>query len=90
MAADPPGIVSSLAYSPDGTRLATASNDKARLWDAESGELLLTLLGHSSDIGRIRFSPDGTRLVTTSDDKTVKVWDAATGKDLTDVDGAHG
>ena len=82
MAADSPGIVSSLAYSPDGTHLVTANNDEARVWDAASGQLLLGLLGHSSNTNSIIFSPDGTRLLTTSDDQTAKVWDAATGGEL--------
>ena len=87
LAADLPGIVSSLAYSPDGTRLATANNDQGRIWDAATGRLLLTLLGHSSDTNRVVFSSDGTRLVTTSDDMTARVWDAATGKELLTLNG---
>ncbi len=43
------GLVTSVAYSPDGKRLATASVDQtAKVWDAETGEELLTLRGHST------------------------------------------
>ncbi len=87
VAADPPGVVSSLVYSPDGARLATANNDEGRLWDAASGKLLLTLLGHSSATNRILFSPDGTRLVTTSNDGTARVWDGFTGTALLTLTG---
>ncbi|MGZ6315739.1 MAG: nSTAND1 domain-containing NTPase [Anaerolineales bacterium] len=87
VAADPPGIVSSLAYSPDGKRLATSNNHQGRLWDPTTGKLLLTLLGHSSDTNRVVFSPDGTRLATSSDDQTAKIWDAFTGKALLTLTG---
>ena len=72
-----------VAYSHDGSRVATASQDKtARIWEAATGKLLLTLSGHTESVNGIAFSPDGTRIATTSDDHTAKVWDAATGREL--------
>ncbi|MBI4786523.1 MAG: hypothetical protein HY782_05710 [Chloroflexi bacterium] len=72
-----------IAYSPDGKRLATASDDgTAKVWDATTGQLLLTLMGHTSPVSGVAFSPDGKRLATSSEDQTAKVWDAATGKEL--------
>ena len=73
-----------VAYSPDGMRLATASQDgTAKVWDAVSGEELLTLRGHTQGgVNFIVFSPDGTRLATAGDDQTARVWDAATGQEL--------
>lgn len=76
------GEVWSVAFSPDGTRLATASQDKtAKVWDAATGTEILTLAGHGESVSSVAFSPDGTRLATGSQDKTAKVWDAATGKE---------
>jgi WD40 repeat protein len=70
-----------VAFSPDGTRLATASDDRTvRLWDASSGESLLTLTGHTDEVWGVAFSPDGIRLATASDDQTVRLWDATTGQ----------
>jgi WD40 repeat protein len=70
-------------FSPDGTRLATASEDQtACLWDAATGALLVTYRGHTSKVLDVAFRPDGTRLVTTSADGTVRQWDPATGREV--------
>ncbi|MBI1877295.1 MAG: protein kinase [Chloroflexi bacterium] len=80
--------VEAVAFSPDGTQLATASSDgTAKIWDATPDRELLTLAGHTDAIGSIAFSPDGTRLVTASGDGTAKVWDAATGRELLTLTG---
>ena len=76
-------VVLALAYSPDGTRLATASYDTTtKVWDAESGAELLTLSANTARNTGVAFSPDGTRLVVASDDGTAKVWDASSGQQL--------
>ncbi|RIK01687.1 MAG: hypothetical protein DCC46_01205, partial [Armatimonadetes bacterium] len=75
------------AFSPDGTRIVTASYDgTARVWDARTGKELLKLEGHSREIYDAAFSPDGTRIVTASDDGTARVWDAQTGKELLKIE----
>ena len=73
------GSVLSAAFSPDGKRVVTASDDKtARLWDAQTGEQIAAL-EHEASVSDAVFSPDGKRVVTASDDKTAGLWDAQTG-----------
>jgi WD40 repeat protein len=72
--------VTSVAFSPDGARLVTGSEDlTAKVWDARTGAALLELKGHRNGVLSVAFSPDGARLVTGSRDSTAKVWDARTG-----------
>jgi WD40 repeat protein/tRNA A-37 threonylcarbamoyl transferase component Bud32 len=73
--------ISGVAYSPDGTHLATASFDRTvRLWDAHTGRPLLELPGHTDQVWSVTFSPDGTHLASGSLDQTARIWDAITGK----------
>jgi WD40 repeat protein len=74
------GSVVKSAFSPDGTRIVTASWDKtARVWDAATGLPLCFALGHKDRVVSAAFSPDGECVVTASWDKTARVWDAAFG-----------
>jgi WD40 repeat protein len=78
-----------LIYSPDGTRLASAAGrqrpgasprelpqfaGEIKVWDAETGEELAILPGHSNAISAVAFSPDGQHLASASWDQTIKVW----------------
>jgi WD40 repeat protein/serine/threonine protein kinase len=75
--------VPSAKFSPDGTRILTASHDgTARVWDASTGKELATLRGHQAYLNSATFSPDGMRIVTASWDKTARVWEASTGKEM--------
>lgn len=83
--------VNAIVFSPDGTRVATASNDQtARVWETATGRLLLTLRGHERVVRNVAFSPDGKRLVSTSNDQTARVWDVSTGAEVLVLRGHQG
>jgi dipeptidyl aminopeptidase/acylaminoacyl peptidase len=80
--------VNSAAFSPDGARVVTASDDNtARLWDGKSGAALAALAGHQSGVNSGAFSPDGTQIVTASDDNTARLWDGKSGAALATLAG---
>jgi WD40 repeat protein len=72
------GPVNSVAFSPIGQRLATASDDgTVRLWDAETRRPIGDPLGnHTGPVLSVAFSPDGERLASVGADKTAWIWPA--------------
>src|SRR5262249_20992953 len=67
--------VRDVIFSPDGSRVATASMDRTvKLWDTATGQDVLTLRGHTAGVGCVAFTPDGMRLVSGSEEALV--WDA--------------
>jgi WD40 repeat protein len=85
------GDVNSVAFSPDGLTLASASNDETiRLWDAATGQPTATLKGHTDWVRAVAFSPDGRTLATASNDETVRLWDATSGQPTATLKGHTG
>ncbi|KAK3947855.1 quinon protein alcohol dehydrogenase-like superfamily [Pseudoneurospora amorphoporcata] len=83
--------VFSVAFSPDGQRLASCSdNETIKIWDPASGSCLRTLEGHSGSVTSVVFSPDGQRLASGSWDNTIKIWDPASGSCLRTLEGHSG
>lgn len=72
-----------VAFSPDGGRVLTGSDDNtAILWDTATGRQLRTFAGHADYVVAVAFSPDGRQAVTGSHDRTAILWDIATGRPL--------
>jgi WD40 repeat protein/serine/threonine protein kinase len=82
--------VDSVAFSPDGRRLVSASYDKtARVWDGTTGREILRL-DHADGLLSAAFSPNGERIVTGSFDGNARIWDAATGRQMMMLSGHTG
>ncbi|OYD90727.1 ribosome assembly protein 4 [Nostoc sp. 'Peltigera membranacea cyanobiont' 213] len=80
--------VRSVAYSPNGQQLASASEDYTiKIWEVSSGKLLKTFKGHSRLVFSVAYSPNGQQLASTSEDNTIKIWDVSSGKLLKTLKG---
>jgi WD40 repeat protein len=84
----------SIAFSPDGKKLATAqgSDRTAKVWDVETGNELATFGKHPGWVVAVAFSPDGKTVAASSPGKQsqVKLWDLATGKERATLEGPTG
>ncbi|MGH8933004.1 MAG: PQQ-binding-like beta-propeller repeat protein [Egibacteraceae bacterium] len=76
------GSVRDVAFSPDGTTIATASEDQTvRLWSPAAGEQIgQPLIGHAGPVLSVTFNPDGRTIATGGEDGAVRLWNAATGQ----------
>jgi WD40 repeat protein len=82
----PDSEVMDMAFSPDGKRLAVASDvGTGRLWDTEQGRIAVQLTGHQNAISGLSYTTDGKSLVTMGNDDLLKTWDATSGKETSSV-----
>ncbi len=83
--------VTSVSYSPDGTHLASSSNDKTvRQWVAATGLLCGPVLErHTRPVTSVVYAPNGLTLASASDDKTIRQWSMSTGEPVGPVCTGH-
>ncbi len=83
------GSINDMNWSPDGTKIATASTDRTvAIWNTFTGKRLLVLSGYLSSVRHVSWSPDGTKIVTNSNEST-KMWDIASGQLLFTLNGHY-
>jgi mono/diheme cytochrome c family protein len=90
-----PGKVTALHFTPDGTRLVTASGVAglggiAAIWNVADGTLIKRFEGHRESLYDAELSPDGKVLATCGYDKKIELWDAASGKPVRTLEGHTG
>ena len=73
--------VETIAFSPDGQWVATASSSTARIWNAVTGKEL-TRMNHEYSIGTVVFSPDSGWVATAGKDGTARVWETISGREV--------
>ncbi|MFX0197020.1 MAG: TIR domain-containing protein [Candidatus Hodarchaeota archaeon] len=82
------GSIFGLEWSPTGEFLASASDDNTvRIWEIRTGDCILTLTGHTSDVKDVAWSMDGKKLATASLDNTIRLWNVKTGKEISVLPG---
>jgi WD40 repeat protein len=89
-------VMSQIAFSPDGSKLATITKKNLEVWDIKTGELVQTLEGHQKDVTGVWFSPDGHFMVSTGEQQLsgykapageLIIWNALTGQKVKTLPG---
>lgn len=82
--------VNAIAWSPDGTKVVSASRDKtSKVFDATTGKLIITFNGHGHNVSDALFTLDGKRIASAGDDFKVRVWTIADAKQERDIKAAR-
>ncbi len=84
------GKVNSIAWSPDGRRLASSSGEQpghVKLWDASSGTQVSDMATHGDALNSVSWRPDGSQLAAASSEGTILIWDATNGKEIRQIRG---
>lgn len=78
----PPLLCNSLAFSPDGKKLALSrkGSDNVEIRDVITGRMIRPLGEHSAQVNQVAYSPDGKWIASGSEDRSIKVWNAVTGE----------
>jgi WD40 repeat protein len=78
----------SIAWSPDGSQLASASRDKtSKLFEVKTGDSLATYPGHGESVFAVSFTADGKQVYSAGGDREVHLWNPADGKKLAEIGG---
>lgn len=86
----PEGMIFAVAWSPDGTSIASGSWDKTvQVWEASNGRRIWIYRSHLTSVPALAWSPDGRCIASASVDGTVRVWEATTGRNIQTFDGHH-